>query len=49
MEDKAEKYIEEIKTKTVYELLVLKKQLVTEDEEFIDVSYRRSIWHEEEH
>jgi len=49
MEEKAEKYIEEVKTKTVYELLVLKKQLLTEDEEFIDVSYRRSIWHEEEH
>jgi hypothetical protein len=46
--EKAERYTEELKEKTVYELLVFKKQLMNEDEEHIDVSYRRSIWHEEE-
>ena len=39
--EKAERYTEELKEKTVYELLVFKKQLMNEDEEFIDVSYSR--------
>jgi hypothetical protein len=47
-EERADQYIEELKTKTVYELLVLKKELSLEKEEFIDVSCRSSIWFEEE-
>ena len=49
MEERADKYIEEVRSKTVYELLTLKKQLSVEEEEFRDVSYRASIWHEEEY
>jgi hypothetical protein len=49
MEERADKYVEEIRSKTVYELLTLKKQLSTEEEEYRDVSYRTSIWHEEEY
>lgn len=47
-EDKADQYVENIKNKTVYELLVFKKELSLEEEEYIDVSCRASIWHEEE-
>lgn len=47
-EDKADQYIEDLKNKTVYELLVFKKELSLEEEEYIDVSCRASIWHEEE-
>ena len=48
-EERADIYIEEIKDKTVYELLVLKKELTTCDEEYRDVSCGASIWHEEEY
>jgi|TARA_Y100000361_G_C11054946_1_gene287352 hypothetical protein len=47
-DDKADKYIEDIKTKTVYELLVMKKELSVQEEILRDVSCRASIWHEEE-
>ena len=47
-EDKADQYVEDLKNKTVYELLVFKKELSLEEEEYIDVSCRASIWHEEE-
>ena len=49
MDERADKYIEEIRSKTVYELLTLKKELSLEDEELRDVSCRASIWHEEEY
>jgi len=45
--DEADRYVEDVKEKTVYELLVLKKELSESDEEYLDISYRRSIWHEE--
>jgi hypothetical protein len=48
-EERAEQYIENIRTKTVYELLVEKKELSTQEEEYRDVSCRTSIWHEEEY
>ena len=48
-ESRADTYIEGIKDKTVYELLVMKKELSTSEEEFRDVSCRTSIWHEEEY
>ena len=48
-EGRADTYIEGIKYKTVYELLVMKKELSTSEEEFRDVSCRTSIWHEEEY
>lgn len=43
-ENRASKYIEEIKEKTVYELLTLKKELTESEEVYPDVSHRRSIW-----
>ncbi len=45
--DEADNYVEDIKEKTVYELLVLKKELSESGEEYLDISCRRSIWHEE--
>ncbi len=47
-EERADCYIEDIKNQTVYELLVLKRDLSKQEEEYIDVSCRASIWHEEE-
>lgn len=44
-ESEAGEYIEDVKSKTVYELLVLKKEL-TEHKEFPDVSCMR--WYREE-
>lgn len=44
-EDEADKYIEDIKNKTVYELLVIKKDL-SENKEYPDVSCMR--WYREE-
>ena len=41
--EKAERYAELHKEDKVYELLVLKKSLA-EEEEFPEVSYRRTIW-----
>lgn len=40
---RAEQYIESVKTKTVYELLVIKKNLSTDIKEHVDVSCMRSI------
>jgi hypothetical protein len=48
-ESRADKYIEEVKEKTVYELMVLKKELSTEEEELRDVSWRSSVWRDEEY
>lgn len=48
-ESRADKYIEEVKDKTVYELMVLKKELSMEEEELRDVSWRSSVWREEEY
>lgn len=48
-EAKADAWIEENKTKTVYELLVMKKELTHVEKEFRDVSCRTSIWHEEDY
>ena len=48
-ESRADKYLEEVKDKTVYELMVLKKELNMEKEEFRDVSWRSSVWREEEY
>jgi|TARA_R110001606_G_scaffold399244_1_gene582674 hypothetical protein len=48
-EDRADQYIEGIKNKTVYELLVEKKELSIQEDEYRDVSCRTSIWHEEEY
>jgi hypothetical protein len=45
--DEADAYIETINDKTVYELLVLKKELSASDEEYLDISCNRSIWHED--
>ena len=44
--ERADRYLELHKEDKVYELLVLKKTL-SEDQEFPEVSYRRSIWHHE--
>jgi hypothetical protein len=44
-EDEADRYIEDIKNKTVYELLVIKKDL-SENKEYPDVSCMR--WYREE-
>jgi hypothetical protein len=44
--ERANRYIELHKEDKVYELLVLKKTL-SEEEEYPEVSYRRSIWHHE--
>ncbi len=46
-ENKADEYVENIKDKTVYELLVLKKELSNAEEEYMDVSFRTSIWPDE--
>lgn len=48
-ESRADKYIEEVKDKTVYELMMLKKELSTEEEELRDVSWKSSVWREEEY
>jgi hypothetical protein len=48
-ESRADQYVEEVKEKTVYELMVLKKELSTEEEELRDVSWRSSVWREEEY
>ena len=48
-ESRADKYIEEVKEKTVYELMVLKKELSKEEEELRDVSWKSSVWREEEY
>ena len=45
--DEADTYVEGVQEKTVYELLVHKKELSESDEEYLDISCRRSIWHEE--
>lgn len=47
--EKAEAWLEENKDKTVYELLVMKKELKEVKPEFRDVSCRTSIWSEEEY
>ena len=44
--ERAERYVELHKDDKVYELLVLKKTL-SEEEQYPEVSYRRSIWHHE--
>lgn len=44
--EKAERYVELHKEDKVYELLVLKKNL-SEEENYPEVSYRRSIWRHE--
>ena len=44
--ERANRYIELHKEDKVYELLVLKKTL-SEEEQYPEVSYRRSIWHHE--
>jgi len=43
-QEKAEKYVEDHRDDKVYELLVLKKQLMEQEEQQIDVSISRSIW-----
>jgi hypothetical protein len=48
-ENKADEYVENIKDKTVYELLVLKKELSNAEEEYMDVSCRTSIWPDEDY
>lgn len=48
-EAKADAWIEENRAKTVYELLVMKKELTQVEKEFRDVSCRTSIWHEEDY
>lgn len=47
-EAKATAWVEAHGDKTVYELLVLKKELTTVEEECRDVSCRSSIWPEED-
>jgi hypothetical protein len=44
--ERADRYIELHKDDKVYELLVLKKTL-SEEEQYPEVSYRRSIWRHE--
>tara|TARA_Y100000385_G_C12956261_1_gene577675 strand:+ start:321 stop:521 length:201 start_codon:yes stop_codon:yes gene_type:complete len=47
---RAEEWLDNNRGKTVYELLVMKKDLTTEEQrEYRDVSCRTSIWHEEEY
>lgn len=48
-DEQAEAWLDEHRGKTVYELLVLKKQLNTVEREFIDVSFRGTLWPEEEY
>jgi|TARA_R110000772_G_scaffold116242_1_gene221319 hypothetical protein len=45
--EKADRYVELHKEDKVYELLVLKKSLSEEEENYPEVSYRRSIWRHE--
>ena len=40
---RAEQYIESVRTKTVYELLVIKKNISTDIKEHADISCMRSI------
>ena len=47
-EKRASMYIDDIKEKTVYELLTLKKELVESEEVFPDVSFRRSMYRTDE-
>lgn len=42
-ERRAEQYVEGVKDKTVYELLVIKKNLSDDQKEHVDVSCMRSI------
>ena len=44
--ERADRYVELHKEDKVYELLVLKKTL-SEEEQYPEVSYRRSIWRHE--
>tara|TARA_X000000368_G_C22609316_1_gene527259 strand:- start:348 stop:563 length:216 start_codon:yes stop_codon:yes gene_type:complete len=44
--ERADRYVELHKEDKVYELLVLKKNL-SEEENYPEISYRRSIWHHE--
>lgn len=44
----ADAWLEDNKQKTVYELLVMKKNLTQVEHEYRDVSCRTSIWHDEE-
>jgi hypothetical protein len=44
--ERSERYVELHKEDKVYELLVLKKNL-SEEENYPEVSYRRSIWRHE--
>jgi|TARA_B100000902_G_scaffold369710_1_gene394174 hypothetical protein len=44
--ERADRYVELHKDDKVYELLVLKKNL-SEEENYPEISYRRSIWHHE--
>lgn len=44
----ADTWLEDNKQKTVYELLVMKKNLTQVEHEYRDVSCRTSIWHDEE-
>ena len=44
--ERADRYVELHKEDKVYELLVLKKNL-SEEENYPEVSYRRSIWRHE--
>jgi|TARA_R110000851_G_scaffold24530_7_gene70978 hypothetical protein len=48
-EEKAEAWVRDHETKTVYELMVMKKHLTTVEEECRDVSCRSSIWCDEEY
>jgi hypothetical protein len=43
--ERADRYIELHQEDKVYALLVLKKSLSEEEENYPEVSYRRSIWH----
>lgn len=47
-EAKATAWVEAHREKTVYELLVLKKDLTTVEEECRDVSWRTSTWCEDD-
>jgi len=44
----ADTWLEDNKQKTVYELLVMKKNLTQVEQEYRDVSCRTSIWYDEE-
>lgn len=48
-EEKAEKWVTENGDKTVYELLVMKKELTNVEEECRPVGINSSIWHEEDY